>query len=127
MLQSGPLYRLGEIRVEGLSRYDAEAVTRLTTFGPGTPYNEQLLLDFQERLQKLGLFEGATVELDAKPDTSNAAPVLVRVRELPLQQATVGLGFSANTWRARIARALPPALVRHAPGSRRTSSSTART
>jgi translocation and assembly module TamA len=97
VLQSGPLYRLGTIEVEGISRYDADAVRKLSTFSPGTPYNEQLLLDFQERLQKLGLFEGATVELDAAPDTSQAAPVRVRVKELPLQQATVGLGYSANT------------------------------
>jgi translocation and assembly module TamA len=95
--QSGPLYKLGEITVEGLSRYDKSAITQLATFFPGTPYNEQLLLDFQERLQKLGLFEGASVELDAKPDTAQAAPVIVRVRESPLQQATVGLGYSANT------------------------------
>ena len=46
---------LGEIEVEGLQRYDASTVRRLATFGRGTPYNEKLLLDYQERLLKLGL------------------------------------------------------------------------
>ena len=55
------------------------------------------LLDFQERLQKVGLFEGASVELDADPTSASAAPVLVRVKELTQQQATVGIGYSANT------------------------------
>ncbi|HKX40289.1 MAG TPA: BamA/TamA family outer membrane protein, partial [Burkholderiaceae bacterium] len=92
----GPRYRLGEVRIEGLSRYQAEAVRRLATFEPGEPYTEKQLLDFQERLQKVGLFEGASVELDPALETHDAAPVLVRVKELPLQQATVGIGYSAN-------------------------------
>lgn len=96
-LDSGALYRLGEIRVEGLERYDESTVRRLSTFAAGQPYNEKLLLDYQERIQKLGLFDSATVELDPDPKTSAAAPVRVRVHELTSQQATVGVGISANT------------------------------
>ena len=96
-LVSGALYRLGEVHIDGLQRYDDTAVRRLATFGAGTPYSEKLLLDYQERLQALGLFESASVELDPDPTTAAAAPVMVRVRELSLQQATVGVGVSANT------------------------------
>jgi len=94
---SGPLFRLGELRIEGLQRFDAQSVQRLSTFSAGEPYSEKRLLDFQERLQKSGLFEGSTVELDTNPDSATNAPVIVRVRELNLQQATIGAGFSANT------------------------------
>ena len=97
VLDSGPLFRLGAIHIEGLERYDEDAVRKLATFGPGTPYSEKLLLDFQDRLQKVGLFEGASVELDADPSTAINAPVRVHVKELTLQQATVGVGYSANT------------------------------
>ena len=96
-LDSGALYRLGEIHIDGLQRYDDDAVRRLATFDAGTPYSEKLLLDYQERLQKLGLFESASVELDPDPATAAAAPVMVRLRELNKQQATVGVGISANT------------------------------
>jgi len=96
-LDSGALFRLGEIEVEGLQRYDASTVRRLATFGRGTPYSEKLLLDYQERLLKLGLFESASVELDPDPASAAASPVRVRVRELTLQQATIGVGVSANT------------------------------
>ena len=96
-LDSGPLFRLGTMQIEGLERYDEAAVRKLATFGVGTPYHEKLLLDFQDRLQKVGLFEGAAVEIDADPATADAAPVRVRVKELTLQQAIVGVGFSANT------------------------------
>lgn len=94
---SGPLFRLGQIRVEGLQRYTEEAVKNLSDFEPGTPYKEKLLLDYQERLQKLGLFEGAVVEIDPDPATAKTAPVIVRVKEQQQQQATLGVGVSANT------------------------------
>ena len=97
VLDSGRLYRLGALHIEGLQRYDEDAIRKLATFGPGDAYSEKKLLDFQERLQKVGLFEGASVLLDANPKNASAAPVLVRVKELTRQQATVGIGYSANT------------------------------
>jgi translocation and assembly module TamA len=97
VVESGPLFKLGAIKIEGLVRHDEEAVRKLATFNPGTPHSEKLLLDYQERLQKLGLFEGASVEIDPDPAKADAAEVRVRVKELPLQQATAGIGYSANT------------------------------
>ncbi len=94
---SGPLFHLGELRIEGLSRYDEQAVRNVAGFAPGTPYSEAALIDFQERLQRLGLFEGAMVSIDPDPAHADATPVNVQVRELPAQQATVGVGVSANT------------------------------
>lgn len=93
-LDSGPQFLLGEVRVEGLSRHDAASVEALRPFAPGDPYSEKLILDYQERLRKAGLFENAVVEIDPDPAHAAATPVIVRVRELPLQQATVGVGFS---------------------------------
>jgi translocation and assembly module TamA len=96
-IDSGPLFLLGELRIEGLQRYDGQAVRNIANFSPGTPYSERRLLDFQERLNKLRLFESVSVEIDPDPSRAAATPVLVRVRELSLQQATVGLGYSDKT------------------------------
>ena len=93
---SGPLYRTGKLVIEGLERQDERSVRNLADFGEGTPATEQLLLDYQERLQRAGLFERASVTLAAEPENAAAATVTVRVGELPLQQATVGVGISAN-------------------------------
>ena len=97
VIDSGPLFHIGALHVEGLQRYDEDAVRKLANFGLGDPYSEKLLLDFQERIQKLGLFEGASVELDPDPLSASTAAVTVRVKELPLHQATIGVGYSANT------------------------------
>ncbi len=94
---SGPLFRTGPIEVQGLERQQERSVRRLAGFGPGTPATEALLLDYQERLQRAGLFEGVSVTLDSDPAQAAAARITVRVRELPLQQATAGVGISANT------------------------------
>jgi translocation and assembly module TamA len=97
VLESGPLFRLGELRIEGMRRYDESAVRNVADFGIGTPYTEKRMLDFQERLTKVGLFESVTVEIDPDPAVAAATPVTVKVREQTLQSATTGLGFSANT------------------------------
>jgi translocation and assembly module TamA len=94
---SGPLYRLGPLRIEGLEHHDADTVERLADFRIGEPATERTLIDFQDRLQKIGLFESVQVDVDTNPDTAALAPVHVRLREQPLRQATVGAGISANT------------------------------
>jgi translocation and assembly module TamA len=94
--ESGPLYHLGDIRVDGVSLFDDASVRRMATFFRGQVYSERLLLDYQDRLMKLGLFEGASVELDAS-GPPEGAPVLVKVKELTQYQANFGIGYSANT------------------------------
>jgi translocation and assembly module TamA len=96
VVEGGSLYRLGDVRVEGVSRFDEDAVRRMATFLRGDVYSERILLDYQDRLLKIGLFEGASVELDASgpPD---AAPVVVKVKEHTQHQANFGIGISANT------------------------------
>jgi translocation and assembly module TamA len=94
---SGPLFHFGPVRIEGLQRYGEDSVLRLSTFSAGEPYSEQRLLDFQDRLLKVGLFEGAAIDIDPDPKTAAAAPVTIRVKEMPLQAATVGVGYGANT------------------------------
>jgi translocation and assembly module TamA len=95
--QSGPRFHIGEVRIEGLQRYDEPAVRNVMPFGPGAPYTEQRLVDLQERLARIGLFEGAVAEIDTDPAHAAAAPLTVRVREQPLQKVTFGLGYNTDT------------------------------
>jgi translocation and assembly module TamA len=93
---SGPLFRTGELRIEGLKRYEEDPVRHLAGFAPGTAVTEELLVDYQERLVVSGLFETATVTVDPDVERAAAAPVLVRVREREANEAIVGIGFSTN-------------------------------
>jgi translocation and assembly module TamA len=95
---SGPLFRLGSLSIEGLHAQDAETVRNLLAAPQGAPVTEPMLLDFQERLQKAGLFASINVTLDTSdPATAANAQVIVRLREAALQDYTFGIGVSANT------------------------------
>lgn len=94
---SGPLFRLGSVEIEGLVRHDSETLLNLSGVPRGTPVSEAFLLDYQERIQKAGLFENVSVTLDPDLSQADQARVLVRLREAPLQVYTTGLGVSANT------------------------------
>ena len=94
---SGPLYRFGEVQVEGLDHVDAESVRALQTFSAGQPLREQPLLDFQDRLVKSALFDSVAIQMEPDPAQAAAMPVVVKVRERSLHQATLGLGISDNT------------------------------
>lgn len=95
---SGPLFRLGQVVIDGLVAQDAETVRNLLVARQGAPVTETLLLDFQERLQKAGLFAGVSVTLDTSdPAGAGRASVVVRVGEAALQDYTFGIGVSANT------------------------------
>jgi translocation and assembly module TamA len=97
VIDSGPLYRVGTLEVSGLVAHDAQTVRNLANVRTGTPVTEALLLDFQDRLQKSGLFDTTTVTLDTDPANAGHASVVVALREAPLQVYTFGVGFSANT------------------------------
>jgi translocation and assembly module TamA len=95
--ESGPRFHAGAMVIEGLDKQDAKSVRNLADFASGAAITEQRLLDYQERIQRSGLFEGVTVTADADPAQAAAATITVRVREAPLQQATFGVGVSANS------------------------------
>lgn len=96
VLDSGPLYRLGELRIQGLKHQPREVIDRLAGYQVGEPYTERALLDFQERLIKTTLFDNATVSIRPETGGPTLAPVWVEVREAPRQQLTTSLGFSTG-------------------------------
>lgn len=93
---SGPLFRTGELRIRGLQMHDEQTVRNIADFRPGTPATEKLLLDVQERLQRSGLFTTASVQLDARAEDPEHATVTIRVAERERQEATFGVGISAD-------------------------------
>ncbi|WP_428425426.1 autotransporter assembly complex protein TamA [Methylibium sp.] len=97
VVDSGPLYRIGEVRVEGLERTPQEAALNVLPFEIGSTYTEKKLLDYQEALQKSGLYEGVAVELDQSPEGADHAIVYAKLRENKVQNATLSVGYSSNT------------------------------
>lgn len=93
---SGPAFAFGPIQVEGLRRQPASAIVNLAPFKQGGPFRERQVLDWQERIQKLGLFESVFVSPVLDASQPEATAMVVQVRELPLQAATAGIGVSSD-------------------------------
>lgn len=95
-LDSGPAYRMGELLVDGLSRYDAAMVQRLARLTPGADYSQADLVAAQQRLSDSGYFDSVFVTLDTQSDPE-AAPVRVNLREARLQKLVLGVGASTDS------------------------------
>ncbi len=101
VIDSGPRYVFGDLKLSGLERYEPLLVERQSTFKPGAPYRRSQLLDFQAKLQKLPQFSSIIVQLDtatAEPtaDGSLRAPVNVQVVEAQSRKLAFGIGYSTN-------------------------------
>lgn len=93
---SGPAFSFGEVRIEGLERQPASAILNLAPFREGQPFRERQVLDWQERIQKVNLFESVYVSPMFDASHPQATPLIVQVRESPIQEASVGIGASSD-------------------------------
>lgn len=96
-VDSGPLFKSGELHVTGLNLHAEPLIQNLAHLRPGSTLTEQALLDFQERLQKANLFTRAVVTPEPDPEHPETTPLKVELDEARRHQLTVGLGVSANT------------------------------
>ncbi len=94
-LDSGALFRLGEMRVTGIERYDPLLVPRLARLPVGSIYDQEQIVQAQLRLAGSGYFDSAFIFVDPQGDPA-AAPVQVTVREARLQKLVLGLGFTTD-------------------------------
>lgn len=95
-LDSGPLYRLGPTRVTGIERYDPVLVPRLVRLYEGAAYDQNQLVQAQQRLASSGYFDSAYVFVDPDSDPQSA-PVQVQVREAALQKVVLGVGLTTDS------------------------------
>lgn len=100
-LDSGAPVQIGEVRVDGAERYDPRTVERLVRLAglrPGADYSLSRLQDAQQHIADTGYYSSvfAYVDLDAAGEANTPAPVVVQVREAPLQKVVLGIGGSTN-------------------------------
>jgi translocation and assembly module TamA len=99
---SGPRYRFGDIRINGLKRYDRAIVDALLRFKPGDFYQLDVLIEFQTRLRDSGYFVNATVVpqiseiLETTAGADLSVPVVVELTERESKRALFGVGFSTD-------------------------------
>ena len=95
-LDSGPAYRLGPVRVNGAERYPELWVSHLAQLASGSEYDQTEMVAAQRRLADSGYYDSAYISLDTTTDDPQHAPVLVQLREAPLQKLVLGVGASTD-------------------------------
>jgi translocation and assembly module TamA len=99
---SGPRYKFGEIRVNGLQRYDREIVDALLRFKSGDFYRLDTLIELQTRLRDSGYFVNASVVpqiseiLETNAGSDLSVPVVVELTERESKRILMGIGFSTD-------------------------------
>jgi translocation and assembly module TamA len=95
--ESGPAFRFGPLVVQGNKRYDADDVRRLARVPTGAEYDQQQLLDAQQRLASSGYFDSVFLTLDTQDTNPLAAPVIAQLHEAPFQKVVAGVGFTTDS------------------------------
>lgn len=96
-LEPGPTVRIARIDIEGLVHHEEARVRELLALSEGRRVREAALVSAQERLLKSGLFDSVQVELELEQLENDRVPVRVRLRETPLQQVGLGLGWGSQS------------------------------
>ncbi len=68
----------------------------MNNISPGSPYSQEQLLRFQQRLQNSGYFASVSVRIDADPAHPRDTPILIDVTERKTQRLALGLGYSTD-------------------------------
>ncbi len=95
-LDSGPAFRFGPMQVSGHSHFGPELVERLARVPTGADYDQQRLLEAQQRVADSGYYDSVFLTLDTAGDPQ-AAPVIAQVREAKLQKIVLGVGASTDS------------------------------
>jgi translocation and assembly module TamA len=96
-IDSGPVFHVGDLDVEGLSRYSSDLVQRYRTRRRGDRYSVAELDQFVRRLNGTGYFASVHAAVDTDPAKAREAPVHVAVIEAPPKRIEAGLGYSTDT------------------------------
>lgn len=96
-VDSGPVFRFGEMTVSGLSDYDQSLLMRYRPPRVGERYSLERLLHFQTALQNTSYFASVVVDIDRQATSPESAPVRVQVTEAKPRRVGFGVGASSNT------------------------------
>ena len=96
VIDSGPPFRFGAVRVRGNRRYADAVIENLSPVRPGDIYDRDRLLLYQRRLLETGYFASVQAELETDPRGASAAPVRISVIEAPSQHVEAGIGYSTD-------------------------------
>lgn len=96
VLDSGPRYTFGDVRVSGIEKYSEAIVRRSVDLRRGERYSLKRLQDLQRAVQDGPWFSSVVVDVQREGASPEQAPVLVSVTERPRQEVGLALGYGTD-------------------------------
>jgi len=96
-IDSGPVFRLGPLQIDGARRYPESIIRNLNPLRPGEEFSADRLLELQRQIQRMPYYSNVVVDIARAPALAAAAPVQVRVTEYPTQRVRFGAGYATDT------------------------------
>ena len=96
VLDSGPPFTLGEVRIEGVQRYPEAVVRRMVFLEPGERYDADRLIELQRMVQNGPWFATVIVDVERDAMRPQLVPVKISVTERPAREIGVALGYGTD-------------------------------
>lgn len=90
-----PIY-FGDIQISGIKRYPESVVRGMAKFHPGSPYDLDQILDYQQALEQDGHYSGASVQADFDNLQGDRVPVKVAVSEVKRHKLEAGVRYDSE-------------------------------
>ncbi|MCG3154832.1 MAG: Outer membrane protein assembly factor BamA [bacterium] len=107
-IDPGRWQRFGAVQIEGLHFYPSRVVRKELTFKEGERFNQRKLMESQQRIYLLELFQSVQIRALPAADSQEVLPVGIRVKEAPRRTLKLGAGWgtedklrAAVNWRRR--------------------------
>ena len=97
ILDSGPRYTVGPLRITGLKRYPEDLIRRFTRLAPGDPFSLERLLELQRAVQATPYFASVIVDIDRDSGTTQNVPIDVTVIERAPVDVGLAVGYGTDT------------------------------
>ncbi|MDZ7366980.1 MAG: BamA/TamA family outer membrane protein [candidate division KSB1 bacterium] len=92
----GPACVFGDVQVTGASRISPRTIHDELPFEPGQVFNQSKLIEAQQRVYRLELFQYVSIRAASAAKQNGEIPIEIRVREAPARTLKIGVGYGTE-------------------------------
>jgi translocation and assembly module TamA len=95
-IQSGPVARFGQTRVEGAKRLDPDFIAFIADIPQGEPYSTQILQRSKKRLSEIEALASVSLRPAEVPDADGSVPIIIAISERKSKVIGAGASWSST-------------------------------